>query len=664
MSLPFPLELLAPAADRSVAKAAIDSGADAVYIGAPRFGARVKAGNSVSDIAETVRYAHFYGAKVYVTLNTILSDAEWEEARLLAWQCYEAGVDAFIIQDMAWLMAEGRPPAVWHASTQCDIRTPAKARLLAEVGVSRLILARELSLPEIADLHAAVPNVELEAFVHGALCVSYSGQCYMSEYMFGRSGNRGECAQACRLAYDLVNASGKCLAKDLHLLSLKDLSLAAYVADMAAGGVRSFKIEGRLKDICYVKNVTAYYRRALDKVIGGVSACGVSTCGDTASAPYRRASFGHTTLGFEPDLEKGFHRPYSTYFLDPTKRGEKASIHTPKAMGEYIGRVARGAGRSWQIETDKTLCNGDGLCFFDEQNRLVGFGVNEVAVGSTPRTASAFSTASAPGTVKITTAKPVPLFAGAAVYRNQDVAFEKALRLDSAAERRIAIRGGFTYQAGHAGLWAQDEEGIEERLTWVGNYAAADSEGRMRENLFKQLQKTGEVPFEWADFSVEIPQGAPVPFIPLAELNARRRELLSALYEKRLRAHTPHTAAPATNAPYAAPNTPTAPVTDENGRPVQTLDYRANVANAWAEKFYQSRGIEQITRQRQSGQWLMQCKYCIRYELRQCPRHFKQTDPDYQQDLFLIHKAHTFALKFDCAHERMEICATQNGQPA
>ena len=657
MSLPFPLELLAPAADRSVAKAAIDSGADAVYIGAPRFGARVKAGNSVSDIAETVRYAHFYGAKVYVTLNTILSDAEWEEARRLAWRCYEAGVDAFIIQDMAWLMADGRPPAVWHASTQCDIRTPDKARLLAEAGVSRLILARELSLPEIAELHAAVPNVELEAFVHGALCVSYSGQCYMSEYMFGRSGNRGECAQACRLAYDLVNASGKCLAKDLHLLSLKDLSLAAYVADMAAGGVRSFKIEGRLKDICYVKNVTAYYRRVLDKVIGGA-----------ASAPYRRASFGRTTLGFEPDLEKGFHRPYSTYFLDPTKRGEKASIHTPKAMGEYIGRVARGAERRWQIETDKTLCNGDGLCFFDEQNQLVGFGVNEVAGGSTPRT------------VQITTAKPVPLFAGAAVYRNQDVTFEKALRADSAAERRIAIRGGFTYQDGQAGLWAQDEEGIEERLTWVGNYAAAESEGRMRENLFKQLQKTGEVPFEWADFSVEIPQGAPVPFIPLAELNARRRELLSALYEKRLRAHTPHTAAPeglgadgvglaphavpTAHVPHVAPNVPTLPVTDENGRPVKTLDYRANVANAWAEQFYQSRGITHITRQRQSGQWLMQCKYCIRYELRQCPRHFKQTDPDYQQDLFLIHKAHTFALKFDCAHERMEICATQNGQPA
>ncbi|MDE5742938.1 MAG: U32 family peptidase, partial [Bacteroidales bacterium] len=265
------LELLAPAADKSVAKAAIDCGADAVYIGAPRFGARVKAGNSVSDIAETVRYAHFYGAKVYVTLNTVLSDAEWPEACRIAWQCHEAGVDAFIIQDMAWLTADNRPPAVWHASTQCDIRTPEKARMLAEAGASRLILARELNLDEIGAIHAAVP-VELEAFVHGALCVSYSGQCYMSEYLFGRSGNRGECAQACRLAYDLVNASGKRLKTGLHLLSLKDLALDAYVADMAARGIRSFKIEGRLKDICYVRNVTAHYRRVLDRVMAEAGA--------------------------------------------------------------------------------------------------------------------------------------------------------------------------------------------------------------------------------------------------------------------------------------------------------------------------------------------------------------------------------------------------------
>lgn len=622
------LELLAPAADKSVAKAAIDCGADAVYIGAPRFGARVKAGNSVSDIAETVRYAHFYGAKVYVTLNTVLTDAEWPEACRIAWQCHEAGVDAFIVQDMAWLTADNRPPAVWHASTQCDIRTPEKARMLAEAGVNRLILARELSLDEIGAIHAAVP-VELEAFVHGALCVSYSGQCYMSEYLFGRSGNRGECAQACRLAYDLVNASGKRLKTGLHLLSLKDLALDAYVADMAARGIRSFKIEGRLKDICYVRNVTAHYRRVLDRVIA-----------EAGAAAYRRASVGAIRLGFEPDLEKGFHRPYGTHFIDPAATGEKASLHTPKAMGEPIGRVLSGSGRRWLLETAKPLRSGDGLCFFDAGRQLVGFGLNEVQADKTK------------ACVRIQTAKDVALFPGAQVFRNQDLAFEKLLRSERAASRRVAIRGGFTYGQGQAALWAQDEEGIEVRLAWPATYAAAENMARMRDNLLKQMLKTGDIPFEWTDFDAGTP-----PFIPIAELNARRRELLTALYEKRVAAH-------AASAPVAAPPAATLPPTDENGRVQTQLDYRANVANGWAERFYRRRGVTQITRERRPGQWLMQCRYCIRYELQQCPRHFKNTDPDYRQDLFLIYKAHTFALHFDCAHERMEVCALKNGRDA
>ena len=611
-----------------MAKAAIDCGADAVYIGAPRFGARVKAGNSVSDIAETVRYAHFYGAKVYVTLNTVLSDAEWPEACRIAWQCHEAGVDAFIIQDMAWLTADNRPPAVWHASTQCDIRTPEKARMLAEAGASRLILARELNLDEIGAIHAAVP-VELEAFVHGALCVSYSGQCYMSEYLFGRSGNRGECAQACRLAYDLVNASGKRLKTGLHLLSLKDLALDAYVADMAARGIRSFKIEGRLKDICYVRNVTAHYRRVLDRVMA-----------EAGAAAYRRASVGGIRLGFEPDLEKGFHRPYSTHFIDPAATGEKASLHTPKAMGEAIGRVLSGSGRRWLLETAKPLRSGDGLCFFDAQRQLVGFGLNEAR-------------AEKAGRVRIQTAKDVDLYEGAQVFRNQDLAFEKLLRSERAAIRRVAIRGGFTYTPGRAALWAQDEEGIDVRLEWPATYAAAENGDRMRDNLLKQMLKTGDLPFEWTAFEAGTP-----PFIPIAELNARRRELLTALYEKRVAAHA------AALGTVAAPPASPLPPTDENGRVQTQLDYRANVANGWAERFYRRRGVTQITRERQPGQWLMQCRYCIRYELKQCPRHFKNTDPDYQQDLFLIYKAHTFALHFDCARERMEVCALKNGRDA
>ncbi|MDE6440695.1 MAG: U32 family peptidase, partial [Bacteroidales bacterium] len=492
---------------------------------------------------------------------------------------------------------------------------------------SRLILARELNLDEIGAIHAAVP-VELEAFVHGALCVSYSGQCYMSEYLFGRSGNRGECAQACRLAYDLVNASGKRLKTGLHLLSLKDLALDAYVADMAARGIRSFKIEGRLKDICYVRNVTAHYRRVLDRVMA-----------EAGAAAYRRASVGGIRLGFEPDLEKGFHRPYSTHFIDPAATGEKASLYTPKAMGEPIGRVLSGSGRRWLLETAKPLRSGDGLCFFDAERQLVGFGLNEVQAEQSNR-------------VRIQTAKDVALFPGAQVFRNQDLAFEKLLRSERAASRRVAIRGGFTYGQGRAALWAQDEEGIGVRLEWPAEYAAAENDARMRDNLLKQMLKTGDLPFEWTDFDAGTP-----PFLPIAELNARRRELLAALYEKRVAAHAAKT-------PVSAPPADTQPPTDENGRVQTQLDYRANVANEWAGRFYRRRGVTRITRERQPGQWLMQCRYCIRYELKQCPRHFKNTDPDYSQDLFLIYKAHTFALHFDCAHERMEVCALKNGRDA
>ncbi|MDE5703611.1 MAG: U32 family peptidase, partial [Bacteroidales bacterium] len=440
----------------------------------------------------------------------------------------------------------------------------------------------------------------------------------------------------------------------VHLLSLKDLALGAYVADMAARGIVSFKIEGRLKDVCYVRNVTAHYRRVLDKVLAGEVAAQVTGAADGLAGPsvsglsagpggYRRASCGRVYLTFEPDLNKGFHRPYGTHFIDPAVRGEKASIHTPKAMGEPIGRVRTGKGRRWLVDTAATLLPGDGLCFFDGRRQLVGFGLNAVQPGDTA------------GACWVVAAKDVPLSAGTALFRNQDVAFEKALRAERAAVRRVAVAGGFAYRDGQARLWARDEEGLEVVCTWQADYAAADHPDRMRENFLKQIRKTGDLPFEWVDFELETP-----PFIPIAELNARRRELLSALYGKRVAAHAarPQAVAPVVPTPLSAPPT------DENGRPLAELDYRANVANAWAEAFYRRRGVEHVARERRPGQWLMQCKYCIRYELRQCPRHFKSVDPDYQQDLYLVYKGHTFALHFDCAHERMEVCALQNGREA
>ena len=356
------IELLAPAKNLECGVEAIRHGADAVYIGAPKFGARAAAGNSLDDLRQLALYAHQFGARVYVTLNTIIYDDELSEVESLVWQLYRIGIDALIVQDMA-LLTMNLPPIELHASTQTDNRTPEKVQFLHDVGFSQVVLARELSLAEIERIHRSCP-VPLEAFVHGALCVSYSGQCYASQACFGRSANRGECAQFCRLPFTMVDADGRVIERDRHLLSLKDMNRSAHLEAMMDAGVRSFKIEGRLKDVTYVKNVVAYYRQAIDKILD-------------CRPEYKRASQGVSTYTFTPQPDKSFNRGFTDYYITGN-RTDVTSFATPKSVGEPLGHVKE-VGRGYiTVSTVKALHNGDGLCYIDERGLLQGFRVNRV----------------------------------------------------------------------------------------------------------------------------------------------------------------------------------------------------------------------------------------------------------------------------------------------
>ena len=357
------IELLAPAKNLECGIAAVDHGADAIYIGAPRFGARAAAGNSLEDIAELVRYAHVYNVRIYVTVNTILKDEELKDTEKMIWDLYRAGVDALIVQDMG-LLELNLPPIPLHASTQMDNRTPQKVRFLAEAGFRQVVLARELSLVEIGNIHHACPDVPLEVFVHGALCVSYSGQCYVSQACFGRSANRGECAQFCRLAFYMVDADGKSIVRNKHLLSLKDLNQSEELEQLLDAGASSLKIEGRLKDVSYVKNVTAYYRQKLDSVF-------------KRRKEYIRASSGKVKLEFKPQLDKSFSRGFTNYFLFDRNK-DIFSFDTPKSLGEEMGTVKEIRGNYLTVAGIKSFNNGDGVCFLDQTGKLQGFRINRV----------------------------------------------------------------------------------------------------------------------------------------------------------------------------------------------------------------------------------------------------------------------------------------------
>lgn len=595
---PRRIELLSPAKDLACGIEAIRCGADAVYIGAPHFGARAAAGNSVDDIAQLVAYAHQYGVHVYATMNTIIFDDEREEARMLALKLHEVGVDALITQDMA--LQQMNLPIPLNASTQMDNRTPEHVNALAALGFKRVILARELSLDEIKKIRHAT-DIELEVFVHGALCVSYSGRCYASQHCFGRSANRGTCAQVCRLAYDLVDVDGNVLVRQKHLLSLKDLNRSRSLEALMDAGVASFKIEGRLKDVAYVKNVTAFYRQKIDEIL-------------SRRPEYRRASYGHEHIDFQPCLEKSFNRGFTDYFL----RGRTEDVSapdTPKSVGEPVGHVKAVRGRVIKVGGLTTFHNGDGLCYFDSKGRLQGFRVNRVEGN----------------VLHLSEAMPeVPLHAP--LYRNYDAQFVNLVSKKS-DERTIMLDIVLTESDIGFLLSGTDETGRHVQLAFPDEKQTARTPQRNR--VVKELSKLGGTCYEAGSVNVEWEMDY---FLPAARVAGWRR----ALVEKLLSLSQP---------PLVLSERPSADIS--------ALD-PVNVANRLARQFYEKTGDKPVLpayelQEPKQGALLMTCKHCVRYSLGACNRHLHNRrylpEPLYLQ----MGDGRRFRLSFDCQQCEMHV---------
>ncbi len=606
------LELLAPARDVECGKAAIDCGADAVYIGAERFGARAAVGNSVEDIAELCRYAHKFRAKVFVTVNTIIFNEELDDTHQLLDRLEDAGVDAILVQDMALIdMLRGRRMAM-HASTQTDNRTAEKVRWLASQGFRRTVLARELSVDEIAAIHREVPEMPLEVFVHGALCVSYSGLCYASQHCFGRSANRGTCAQFCRLKFDLVDSDGEMIEQGRYLLSLKDMNQSANIGKLIEAGAVSFKIEGRLKDVNYVKNVTAAYSQRIDEYI--------------AAHPdkYCRASLGRVKYSFTPDLKKTFNRGFTTYFLHG-RQPNIASPDTPKAIGEYVGKVKELRGQSFNVAGTAAFANGDGLCFIGSERQLEGFRVNRVE-----------------GNRLFPLQMPRGLRPGMALYRNNDKAFEDILSRQ-VADRRIPITFRLTETAEGFCLKASV---ANTDIAASASIAAEHQQAKkpQREGIIAQLSKLGTTIFECEKVELADDFGFFIPNSILAEL---RREVCERLLEecgKQEKSETAWIDNAACPPPY------------EN---VAQL----NIANDNAQAFYASKGVKtlQPTYELEENDGpLMQCRHCLRFALGHCVKH-GGTRPTWREPLFLtLPDGKRFRLDFDCKNCQMNVYSIHN----
>ena len=614
------LELLAPARDIQVGIAAIDCGADAVYIAGPQFGARQAAGNSVEDIRSLCEYAHKFGAKIFITLNTILYDSELESAYSFMLDVQKAGADAIIVQDLAVvkMAREGfggrfEPLTIpLHASTQCSIRTPEQAIFLESLGFSRLILERELSLDQIRAIREAV-SCELEFFVHGAICVCYNGQCYLSEMIAGRSATRGACIQACRSRYDLVDATGKILVKDKALLSLKDYNLRGRLRELAEAGINSFKIEGRLKNESYVRNVVRDYSIALDRLIAN------------NPSEYERESFGHISGGFTPDTDKTFNRGYTELFLDG-KRGRWAAMDAAKSMGEMIGTIASVGKNSIEVKLNKgvVLGNGDGFSFVSRQGKVEGFR-GDVCSGSTIR------------------CKILPsLFAGAVLYRNINAAFEKEIE-KQACVREITVDVTLNFTSENGG-WklnavAISEDGRKVEATYKDLNQIAENQERMAGMLQTQICKAAGH-YRFTLTKVNTHDG--IPFMSASALNGVRRTLAEKLDE------TPAIAKPLTNRELEGLQI--APFMERN------VTYKQNVSNHLSAEVYACAGAGTIEDayelSHRKGAELMRTKYCIRYELGLCPirQNAKQSAP-----LFLVNNGKRLALHFNCRNCEMTV---------
>ena len=600
------LELLAPAKNLECGIAAVDHGADAVYIGAPRFGARSAAGNSIEDIQQLCEYARPFGVKVYVTLNTIIYDDELDAVSRLLLELQEAGVSAILVQDMAILQMQNHVhvPMI-HASTQTDNRTIEKVRWLRDVGFSRAVLARELSVSEIATIHKAVPDIELEVFVHGALCVSYSGLCYASQHCFGRSANRGECAQFCRMKFSLVDAEGREVEHDRYLLSLKDMNQSDHLLELIEAGATSFKIEGRLKDVDYVKNVTAAYSQRLNDIISRYP------------DKYCRSSQGVCQYTFTPDLRKTFNRGYTTYFLHG-RQTDIASFDTPKAMGEFVGTVKELRGDSFNVAGLSAFANGDGLCFVNEERQLVGFRANRVQ-----------------GNRIWPYRMPQGLRPGIRLYRNNDQEFERLLSKPS-AERKIPIRisiravdGGFELSATlHSSLFT---------LHFSAEHLQAQKPPH--DNIVRQLSKLGDTVYTCS--AVDIPSDFNY-FIPNSVLSDMRRSLVEKLVSQGdgsfvISRDVTKEPSPCDIYPYT---------------------YLYNISNHLSQQFYGAKELSAYELKGGDGP-IMQCRHCIRYSLGFCVKHSGQR-PSWKEPLSLVlGDGRRFRLEFDCNHCQMNVYRTE-----
>jgi putative protease len=577
------IELLAPAKDCEVGMAAINHGADAVYIGGPDFGAREKASNSIQDIEKLCRHAALYDAKVYVTLNTLLYDNELERARKMAFDCWNAGVDALIVQDMKLLDLD-LPPIPLHASTQCDNLTVEKVQLLENLGFSQVVLGRELSLKQIREIREKT-TVPLEFFVHGSLCVSHSGQCYLSQHIGNRSANRGACAQPCRLPWDLLDANGKVLIKNRHLLCLKDLNNSARLEELIDAGITSFKIEGRMKEADYVKNVTAYYRQKLDEIIA-------------RRTDLEQASRGHCSYNFEVNPEKSFNRGFTDFFINGRQKGIDSPF-TPKSMGEYIGEVVWCNPLRMEIETNKVLHNGDGLCFLNENKELVGLRADVVRMGTD-------------GVHTVSTNRPHGAYRGAKIYRNYDLEWQKQVDA-STGNRKIDIdltldetETGYELVASRVPLLS-GARGIQQTVSCQCEKILANNPEKATENIRKKALQWGDTPFNPINLELQF---AEPRLIPASVIGEMKRDLVAKLTEELIENH-------------------------RNNRP-QRLGGRTQCVPTDPDEI-PSR--------------LMTCHHCIRYANGMCSKETGQK----AEPLFIRNGANTFRLEFDCRNCQMYV---------
>ncbi|MDG5973754.1 peptidase U32 [Hydrogenophaga taeniospiralis CCUG 15921] len=624
--LPHQLELLSPARDADIGIEAVNHGADAVYIGGPGFGARTSADNRVQDIVRLVKHAHRFGSRIFVTMNTILRDDELEPARKLAWQLYDAGVDALIIQDMGLLEID-LPPIQLHASTQTDIRTPEKARFLQDAGLSQIVLARELTLQQIAAIRAATDpdRCTLEFFIHGALCVAYSGQCFISHAHTGRSANRGDCSQACRLPYEVKDSQGRIVAHDKHVLSMKDNNQSDNLRALIDAGARSFKIEGRYKDMGYVKNITAHYRVLFDAIL-------------EERPELARASSGECTFHFQPDPDQNFNREFTDYFVQGRQQ-DIGAFDTPKNPGRPIGYVTKVGPNFVELETDDpatVIHNGDGLCYLDLQKELVGLQINRAEkLGNHWR---------------VYPKDPMDSFKdlkrGVQVNRNRDMDWVRGLEKKS-AERRIGAWLRLDETTDGLSLTVTDEDGHSATATLPCKLEPAKDPAQADARLRDSLSRLGETIFQPIDVALNL---SGPRFVPASLLNPLRREAIDKLEAVR--------AAAWQRLPRAKPVEPPAPY------PEDTLSYLANVFNHKAHDFYAKHGVNVIAAAYESHEEegevsLMITKHCVRYSLSLCPKQAKGVTGVQgtvrAEPMQLINGHEKLTLRFDCKPCEMHV---------